>query len=143
MTKYLDDYEMAERHFSDPRLRLYLRQANGNRADAVRLYVWNAKLSASLLTDIGHLEVALRNAIDARMQLRHQRLKRPGDWLDDPTGELGRDRFGVGKHAQPYADIATAKRRVSENKKQLSHAQIISETPFGLWHQLVSKIGNR
>jgi hypothetical protein len=105
----------------------------------MELYAWNAQLAAAFFIDLGHLEVALRNALDARMTARHDGLGRPQTWLDDPTGELGRDLTGAGKNKQPYSDIFTARGRVQKNNKQLDHGQILSETAFGLWHQLVSK----
>ncbi len=128
-----------DRHVGVARMAGYLSQCGGDAERAAALYVWNAKVAGALGTDLGHLEVALRNALDERMMSRNLRLKRSGDWLDDPTRELGRDRWGTGKHAQPYKDIASAKGRVSSNSKPMSHGQVVSETTFGLWHQLVSK----
>jgi len=130
-----------EIHFSEARLRQYLEHAGRDEDKALELYSWNSKLAASFFIDLGHLEVALRNAIDTRMTLRHNALKRPQSWLDDPTGELGRDLHSSGRphHKQPYKDIAIARNRVRSNRKDLTHGQILSETLFGLWHQLVSK----
>lgn len=130
---------LSPRHLSEPRLRDYLEACDGDLEGALALYTWNAQLAGALWVDLGHLEVALRNGLDARMRLRHIALGRPGSWLDDPTGELGRDRFGLGRHAQPYKDVAEARNRVTWNKKPLSVDQILSETTFGLWHQLVSR----
>lgn len=127
------------RHLSEPRLRDYLRACGGDVQRALALYTWNAQLAGALWVDLGHLEVALRNAMDLQMRRRHGALGRPGSWLDDPNGELGRDRDGPGRHAQPYQDVAQARNRVAWNRKPLSADQILSETAFGLWHQLVSK----
>lgn len=106
---------------------------------AVELYRWNARISGAFWVDLGHLEVPLRNALDQRFIRRHEAKSRGADWFDDPSGELGRDRYGLGKHAQPYKDIATARARVIDNQKEPTHHQILSETSFGLWHQMVSK----
>ncbi|WHP16441.1 hypothetical protein [Cellulomonas sp. ES6] len=127
------------RHLGAARIAGYLLECGDDLDRANSLYVWNAKVAGALGTDLGHLEVAVRNALDERMTARHARLERSGDWIDDPTGELGRDRLGVGRHAQPYRDLASAKGRVRSNRKSLSHGQVISETTFGLWHQLVSR----
>lgn len=81
----MSKYESIEPDLSDARLRGYLTRARGDVEDALALYVWNAQLAAALFIDLGHLEVALRNALDERMIARH------GDWLDDLTGELGLD----------------------------------------------------
>lgn len=128
-----------DQHLGAARIAGYLRECGGDLARANSLYVWNAKVAGALGRDLGHLEVALRNALDDRMTARHVKLGRADDWIDDPTEELGRDRWGAGKHAQPYRDVAAAKGRVTSNSKPLSHGQVISETTFGLWHQLVSR----
>ena len=139
MSNY-DDPGWLGKHLSEMRLRQYLDHSGGDLERAIALYTWNARLAAALFADLGHLEVALRNALDSRMTTRHERLGRPRTWMDDPTGELGRD-LGPGRprHEQPYKDIATARARVRSNGKPLDHGQILSETSFGLWHQLVSK----
>ncbi len=116
----------------------YLSACGGRSDVALRLYEWNADLAGAFWVDLGLLEIPLRNALDQALRRRHEGLHRPGDWLEDPAGELGRDRRGPGRHVQPYQDIAAARRRVQDNRKPLDRDQIISETPFGLWHQLVS-----
>ncbi|KQT96167.1 Abi family protein [Sanguibacter sp. Leaf3] len=134
-----NDYEHLRAHLSEPRLHLYLTATAHRPDEALALYEWNARLAASFFVDLGHLEVALRNALDTRMTLRHASRQLDGTWIDDPAGELGRDLTGTGRHSQPYRDIATARTRVRANQKPFSHAQVLSETSFGLWHQLVSK----
>ena len=61
------------------------------------------------------------------------------EWLEDPSLELGRNIENPRRHKQPYKDIAIARSRVRNNSKPDTHDQIISETSFGLWHQLVSQ----
>ena len=139
-------WQQLQRHLGQARLEQYLVHCQGDQYRAVALYRWNAQLAAAFWLDLGHLEVALRNAIDAAMVARlHHRIKRGDlgnehdDWLDDPQGQLGRDARGPGRHRQPYVDIASAKKRVQGNQKPGTHDQVISETSFGLWHQLVSR----
>lgn len=134
-----DVYGALETHFSETRLRQYLDEFSGDKTHALQLYRWNAQLAAAFFVDLGHVDVALRNALDVRMQARHVSLGRAGTWLDDPCGELGRNQQGSGRHRQPYKDISSARSRVHKNNKPDSHGQVLSETSFGLWHQLVSK----
>lgn len=56
-----------ERWLSAPRLERYLLAAGDDRARALRLYDWNARISAALLRDLAHFEVALRNAYDVAL----------------------------------------------------------------------------
>lgn len=106
----------------------------------MRLYQWNTELSAAFWESLGHLEVALRNAIDHQMSARHFAKGRPGHWIYDDARELGRGHGkGAAKHAHPYADIDTAIKRVRKNRMPTDPGQIISEISFGFWHQMVSK----
>jgi hypothetical protein len=119
-----------ERLFSSERLSTYLAHCDGDFAAAVELYRWNSAITAAFWEPIGHLEVALRNTLDDRLAARHQRLDRPGSWLDDPEQELS-DRARL--------DIASARDRVRQKGKQASDGQTISELSFGFWRFLITK----
>lgn len=134
-----DAWAFSEQHFSTARLRHYLAAAGGDVGIAQKLYDWNASLSGAFWVSLGHFEVSLRNALDARLSSRHERLDRSGHWIFDDARELGRDRFGRGMHAQPYKDIAAAIGRVVSNRKPVDPGQVLSEVSFGFWHQMVSK----
>jgi hypothetical protein len=54
----------VEQWLSRPRLGTYLRSAGNDQDRALALYEWNAELSAAVMRDLAHLEVALRNAYD-------------------------------------------------------------------------------
>lgn len=133
------EWALMRRHFSDERLRLYLIETGGDTDAAAHLYQWNSHCSAVFWEALGYLEVSLRNALDARMTLRQQVRSGTRHWVFDDARQLGRDARGQGRHAHPYQDIATAIRRVQANGKPLDPAQIISELPFGFWHQLVAR----
>jgi len=62
-----DDGPWLDRWLSPPRLERYLHVAGGDRERALRLYDWNARISAALLRDLAHFEVALRNAYDSAL----------------------------------------------------------------------------
>lgn len=128
-----------DRHFSSARLQHYLAAAGGDEAEAVALYRWNLEIAGAFWESLGHFEVALRNTIDTRLSERHARLGRPGHWIFDDAHELGKDKKGPGSHAYPYVDIKTAINRVRTNRKPVHPGQVISEVPFGFWHQMISK----
>ncbi len=119
-----------ERLFSAERLGAYLAHCNGDFIAALDLYCWNSSITAALWEPIGHLEVALRNVLDAQLTARHERLGRPGSWLDDPAQELS-DRA--------REDIATARERVRRKGKRISTGQTISELGFGFWRYLITR----
>ncbi len=60
-----------------PRFARYTGAAGGAEPVALRLYQWNAQMAAAALVDVGHFEVALRNAVIAqRASLTQLRLPR-------------------------------------------------------------------
>lgn len=128
-----------QRHLSTPRFGHYLAHCNGDVARAEVLYTWNTQISAAMWEPLSLLEVALRNTIDRQMSNRHRKLGRGSHWIFDDHRELGRDRHGQNKHAQPFKDVETAKRRVKSNRRQLNAGQVMSEISFGFWHQMVSR----
>lgn len=119
-----------ERLFSAERLGAYVEHCGGNFPAAVRLYEWNAALSAAFWEPIGHLEVAMRNAMSGRLAARHLRLGRTDTWLDDPHNELTRRARHV---------IGLARTRVRQRGKTASDAQTISELSFGFWRFLITR----
>ena len=134
-----NSWAFYERHFAHARLQHYLSHTGGDQSAAMELYRWNVAISGAFWQSLAYFEVALRNALDERMGTRHSASGRQGHWVFDDARELGRDAEGPGHHRQPYKDIAEGIRRVRRNHKPLSAGQIISEVPFGFWHQLISR----
>lgn len=122
--------QQLERLFSVERLSTYVAQCDGDFDAAIELYRWNAAVTAAFWEPIGHLEVALRNALSAQLAGRHRRLGRDGSWLDDPSCDLT---------LRARDDIAAARLRVRQKGKQASEGQTISELSLGFWRFLITK----
>jgi hypothetical protein len=122
--------QQFERLFSAERLSTYVARCDGDFDAAVELYRWNAAVTAAFWEPIGHLEVALRNALSAQLADRHRRLSRNGSWLDDPNCDLT---------ARARDDIAAARVRVRQKGKRASEGQTISELSLGFWRFLITK----
>jgi len=60
-----------------PRFARYTGVVGGDEPVALRLYQWNAQMAAAALVDVGHFEVALRNAYDGQLSAR----SRSGPWI--------------------------------------------------------------
>ena len=75
-------WSQIEESVGASRVRLYVEHCGNDQAKAVELYRWNARLAAAFWLDLGHMEVALRNALDARMIARYQACEPGTDWLD-------------------------------------------------------------
>ncbi|MFL5818760.1 MAG: hypothetical protein ACJ76L_14330 [Conexibacter sp.] len=87
-------------------------------------------MSAAFCPSIGHVEIALRNAMSASLTTRHERLGRERSWLDDPAGELD---------PRMRSHVAAARRRVRQRGKDAVDSQTISELGFGFWRFLITR----
>lgn len=121
----------------------YVRAAGGDHARALAFYEWNARLSAELLHDLGHLEVGLRNAYD-RALLAHPAIH-GRDWIEQATYEqllpvhLALDSHGVpqDKNATPHSAIKAARRYARYTAGgPTPRGKVIAELMFGFWTYL-------
>jgi len=53
-----------------PRLSKYLHASKNNLQQALRLYVFNTKISAAVMTDLHYIEIGLRNKFDLALQAK-------------------------------------------------------------------------
>ncbi len=120
---------VVEAAISRERLAPYRDEADGSIAAAVKLYEWNAAMSAALWQDIGHLEVLLRNAMHD--QLTAWNIAHYGNprWYDDPGNLLA---------AHRREDIAMARSRLARANKPDDPGRIVAELSFGFWRYLAS-----
>lgn len=116
------------RCFSEARLSTYLDHCGGELDPALTFYEWNTAISGAAWEVLIHVEVALRNALAAAMQRRHDRHRRAGSWLDDPAGELD---------AAAGRDIDHARRRVWRSGHRPSDGQTIAQLGLGFWRFLI------
>lgn len=130
-------HDVVEEMVSKHRLASYLIDSKNDLSTAVLLYEWNNKISVAMWEILSQLEVGMRNSIDKCMLLRQRTLGRSEHWIFDDYFELGRSRDENMAHKPPYRDISRAISQVQKNGKPLTPSQIISETPFGFWNQLV------
>jgi len=77
--------EQAKRWITDSRLDPYLAEVGGEHERAVALYVWNASVSAAMFETLHHVEVAVRNTIDAQFEPVLASAEPPAMWLCDPA----------------------------------------------------------
>lgn len=60
----------ATEWISDARFASYLDETGGDHDVAVALYIWNARISAAAFETLHHVEVLLRNSVDAQVSTR-------------------------------------------------------------------------
>jgi hypothetical protein len=133
----------VEGWLSSPRFGVYLHAVSGDRHRALELYEWNSQLSAAVLHDLGHFEIALRNAYAAALDAAWRGSRH---WLDDPVSPLRapliRTKRGGprGKRQVDLNDnirngIDAARRRYGA---QAPPGKIIADLSLGLWRYLSS-----
>jgi hypothetical protein len=144
-TQQPDDGPWLERWLSAPRLERYLRATGGDRARALRLYDWNARISSVLLRDLAHFEVALRNAYDGALidatPSGHSHWTFASAAVFPPLYRTKRIRGGATQHAdinrkpREILDAAVA----AAGGSSTSPGKVIANLSFGFWRYLSSK----
>lgn len=118
----------------EPRFQRYLDARDGEPEAALALYLWNAKVSASFLEILGHLEVLLRNAIDSQFPRGDSRgalsIVQPDVWLCDPTILTPESREKVNE----------AITRLQSEGKRPTRARVVASMSFGFWQALFSGV---
>lgn len=129
----------VESWLSNPRFAVYL-TAGGNRRRGLALYEWNAVMSAVFLRDLGHLEVALRNAYDAAIVANTS--SGLSHWTTDPyrlfpvRWRAARDGTRVDSNRTPRKQI---ERAVREAGPGAPPGKVIAELTFGFWRYLSTR----
>ncbi|MFD3488749.1 hypothetical protein [Streptomyces sp. NPDC058665] len=115
---------------SPDRLTPYLNACPGDTTAALALYQWNSDLAAAFFEPLGHLEIMLRNALDARLVARQQRRGRTIEWYADTAVPLSNN---------ARSDIAQARQRAGRNAPVIPRGKIIAELSFGFWRFLLAR----
>ena len=128
----------VEQWLSPARHAKYLAAAGGNIQRALELYDWNSQVSGALMRDLGHVEIALRNAY-AEVIAQYW-AGQATDWTRSATtlfAPLYRIRNGarVDINAQQRAQLQAACDRVRPTDPT---GKVIAELSFGFWRFLSS-----
>lgn len=127
----------VEQWLSPPRFGVYLTAADSDRARALALYEWNTAMSAAVLHDLAHVEIALRNAYD-RALTTHAPPGAP-HWTADPwtyfPAVTRRAANGALHDAneRPREQITRAR---SGAGRTAPPGKVIAELTFGFWRYL-------
>ncbi len=95
---------------------------------------WNQKISASLLCDVSHLELAVRNLTDKALQARVNASGPDEHWLQDRSGYFSR----IG--GREFIDLVKQARfRALREKASPSWDDIVAELSLGFWLSFLGK----
>lgn len=122
------------------RFHTYLNAAAGDRSKALDLYEWNASMSAAIMHDLGHLEVAVRNAYNGALEARQPG---PLHWTED----LGRyfpyrrgraaDGTLIDRNDKPRRQVSRA--IVDAGGPSAPRGKVVAELMFGFWRYLTTR----
>jgi hypothetical protein len=112
-----------ERALSPERLATYLVAAGNDHAAAIRLYVWNTRISAALYGPLQALEILIRNAFHRELAAVYG----PA-WYDNPRVPL-----------TPTAAARVAGAKDTLRRRPLDPGRIVAELSFGFWERLLSR----
>lgn len=118
------DAGALEAALSFERFGRYVRWANGDRDQALRLYALNMRLSAALYVPLQMLEVVLRN----RMHVV----------LADTLGPWWFDRPDILMSAHQPAQLRKARRHLSDQRKAETPDRLVAALTFGFWTSMLS-----
>lgn len=104
------------------RLGTYLRAAGYQHDRALILYLWDRDLAVAFMSDLAILEVALRNAMSARLEARWG-----PHWYRNP--DLPLDDRSAGMLHQAWKSL----------KGQQESGRMIAQCMFGFWRSLLDK----
>jgi hypothetical protein len=121
----------------EPRYKTYLDAVGGDRGLGLDLYEWNVAMSAAVLHDLAHLEVALRNVYDRALTAGVP----PGGqhWTVSPERFFGpvikrnRDGSTSDVNHRPRKQIHVAVRTAGPGAPP---GKIVAELMFGFWRYL-------
>jgi hypothetical protein len=118
------DFDAIEQALSPARFSPYLKSCAGDKAEALRLYELNTKVSASLYEPIQTLEVCLRNQFHAALSDAY------GEWWFD-RGDVIWEYFQRRRIAEAQLDLAF-------QKKPLTAGRVVASLMFGFWTACLS-----
>jgi hypothetical protein len=127
----------VEQWLSKPRFDVYVAEAAGDRRLALDLYEWNTTISAAILHDLAHLEVAVRNAYNTAFVERTP--SGSPHWTMDTLRyfPVAMKRAGNGSqydaNERPRSQIAAALREAGPS---VAPDKVVAELMFGFWRYL-------
>jgi hypothetical protein len=124
MNEFGLDYDAIELCLSPERFEPYLLSCQGDKADALKLYELNTKVSASLYAPLQALEITLRNRFHQCLAAAY------GDWWFD-RGDVIWEVFQRRR-------IGEAKLDLVKEGKDLNPGRVIASLMFGFWTACLS-----
>ncbi|WP_242121932.1 Abi family protein [Sphingomonas lacusdianchii] len=118
--------DALEQALSGPRFAAYL-GTHGDRGHAIRLYLWNGRLSQAFLFPLGICEIATRNAINHALSAVYGR-----DWVLAPP--FGLNTFSQQSHARALDRLVRA--AIARGLPEPTADDLVAALTFDFWSNL-------
>lgn len=144
MTSNEETRVWAKGWLSESRFESYLCLCEDDPDLALQLHEWNLKLGQSLMGDIAHFELALRNSYD---RVLRQRFSGTEHWLYDEDSPVIRPIMRKSK-AKILRDVNLVNRRAINDAKGRAHNssnpdQVVSSLMLGFWAHMTDRSRER
>ncbi len=113
-----------EKSISPERLSTYVLETNGDKQEALELYLKNSEISSAFYIPLQGLEITLRNALNNVLKSHY-------------SNDAWYDTVKLNKRGQQ--NITDAKDTVKRLHKQINPPHVIAELSFGFWLSLINK----
>lgn len=126
-------HSQTTKWITEARFAPYIAEARGDHETAVAFYVWNAQISAAMFETLHHVEVLLRNAIDAQFTPVDPSAAPSATWLGDPAVLNEASRWRVRETIQ----------RIVRDGKAPTRGRVVAGLSFAFWRALFDKKYNQ
>lgn len=122
---------------SQHRYNKYLDLASGDHSAAMEIYAWNSELSSAILRDLAHLEVLVRNSLDAQLtpSFPNWAAQSEPTWLCLENGTPRVRGKQQRLNTEGLKVLRTAQREIGPNP---THGMVMARLSFGFWNFLIS-----
>lgn len=121
------DYEALRQLLTAERLGSYAAASGGGLRETFRLYEWNMRASAAVMTTTAMVEVVVRNALDEQLTAWAAG-RSAGPWFDSAPLD-----------SQALRDITKARERATRRGRDHElHGKVVAELTLGFWRFLTA-----
>lgn len=117
-----------EKNLSKERFRRYVLEVNGDKNKALRLYLWNARLSEAFYSPLQSMEITLRNTIHKALVSRFG-----NNWPFNPKFQNNLTQYTL---QELLNSIGRQKRR--RRQRLVTTSEVVADLPFGFWLSMLS-----
>lgn len=133
---------VVSNHLHVSRMSTYMAAAGGDPDLALRLYLWNTRVSAALFETLSVTEIIMRNAIDTALRNWNQSRPYghyPAEWTTSAARPLNSLTKKAVETARAHAAKARAKRPQNHPRKHapIDHNDIVAQLSFGVYARLM------